>query len=319
MKKLKNIYILLLLGTALLSGCKKTSTQITTSTDDSSTQELIASDELKVNSEMDQAIDEAIAGLCICKPTSGSATINPYTIPGAVIDTSQVNSGIVNIYYYGKEADTTKTRGGSIEITLPVISKNVTPWITKGVIATITFTKYEIFYNAKNKTTLWFNGSFTITNTSGGLLNSLAVGDSLTEKVNGPISYTDNDNAVVLQLFQWHFCKTRVFNHTATDTTLITTRGDTTAGGFVNVSNWGQTRFVQNYYTSITRPIVRNTNESIFYNPLRGAKIIHGIPEPITDTLGVNSYGIPAGNNIPYGYKINWANSAGSQMKVITY
>lgn len=322
MKKNAYIYLSLIAFMAvsiLFQGCKKTTDNIVITGNDTGNQEIIASDELNVTCEMDQAIDEAVAGLCICKPTSGLPSVNPYSLAGAVIDTSQVDSGIVNVYYYGKETNPEKSRQGSVEIKLPVLSKTVVPWTTKGVTATITFTKYEVFYLNKPNTALWFNGSFTITNSSGGSLVNLAIGDSLVEKVTGPISYTANDNVALLQEYTWNFYKTRVFNYLNTDTITITTRGDTTIGGFNNVSNWGTTRFNQNYYTSILSPLVCNTAFATFYNPLSGVKKIQGIPEPIDDTLGVDKFGIPVSNGTPYGYKINWTNSSGSQAAVISY
>ncbi|HXB10927.1 MAG TPA: hypothetical protein VNZ45_02995, partial [Bacteroidia bacterium] len=127
MQKSKLTYskpLVIAIAVLLLASCKKTTTEITTSSNDSASQAIIASDELIVNNEIDQAIDEAVSGLCICKQTSGSLTINPTTIAGAVIDTSQVDSGIVNIYYYGKESNPIKSRSGTVEIRLPVVGKH---------------------------------------------------------------------------------------------------------------------------------------------------------------------------------------------------
>jgi len=241
--KVKELMLLsFITGTVLFTSCQKETTTLVTSAPDSYTQGTIASDEVFVNDEIDQAIDEAVSGLSICKPTSGSNTVNPVTVQGAVIDTSQVDSGIVNIFYYSKEADTMRARTGSLEIKLPVLNKKVIPWMTVGVRATITFTSYEINYLNTN-TSVWFKGTITVTNYSGGLLKNLLPGDSLVEKVRGPIDYTYNDNGAILTLYLWNLHRTRVLGITNTSVITVTTRGDTTINSINNVSNWGGDTF----------------------------------------------------------------------------
>ncbi len=285
--------LVMALAILLLAGCKKTTTEITTSTNDSASQGTIASDELAVNNEMDQVVDEAVASLCICKQTSGSLTINPTTIAGAVIDTSQVDSGIVNIFYYGKESNPIKSRSGNVEIKLPVVGKHLIPWTTTGVTAAITITNYEIFYSNIANKTLWFKGTINVSNANGVLIKNLIVGDSLVEKVRGPVSFTFNDNGAILYLYLWNLHRTRVIKRTVTNDTTITTWGDTTINGIANIANWGMTRLSNNYYTSITTPVFQDISTSSFYDPLSGVKSIQSIPEPLTITYGGKSIRYP--------------------------
>jgi hypothetical protein len=321
MKKRKFIFsrtLVMAFAVLLLVCCQKTTTTITKTTNDSASQATIASDELNVNNEIDQVIDEAVAGLGMCKQTSGGLTVNPSSITGAVIDTSQVDSGIVNIFYYGKESKPVKSRSGTVEIKLPVVSKHPVPWTTAGVTATVTFTNYEIFYLTIANKSLWFKGTFNVTSANGVLVKNLVVGDSLVEKVRGPVSFTYNDNGAILYLYLWNLHRTRILKRTATNDTTITTLGDTIINGINNVANWGMTRLSDNYYTSIITPVYQDISSSSYYNPLSGVKSIQAIPEPMTLTFGVNQSGTPIASS-PFGYKMTWTNKYGAQDSVISY
>jgi hypothetical protein len=319
-RRVFNGFIAIFLIFAVVTGCKKKETTvITTTVNDSSTQGIIASDELNVNDEIDQAIDEAVNGICMPVSTSGATAVNLYTIKGAVVDTSQVDSGIVNIFYYGVETDITKSRSGTVEIQLPVVHKKVTPWKTVGVKAKITITAYEVMYLNTNNLSLWFQGSFTVTNVNGKMLVSLPTTDSLVEKVNGPIGFTNNDNGAILSVYSWNLCKNRVLKVTNTAAVTVTTYGDTSINGINNIADWGTDRLNQTFYTSVTSPIFQNASTPIFYNPFSGVKIIESIPEPITVTFGVNQQGAVVTTGTPYGYNINWTTSGVARDSVISY
>jgi hypothetical protein len=301
----------------LVAACKKrTELTYTNTTDDTEEQTIIAGDEFEVNYEFDQVIAEAINASCISSTTSGGTTstnadILFTQIPDAVIDTNKINKGIITITYYGKTPDKTKERSGIIEIRHNVVSGKVVPWKTPGATVKIIFKQFEvIFANFVNKSIV-LNDTCTITNLKGGLLSTLSATDSLVDKVNAKLAFTNNDNATVLIQWIWHFNKHRVFKRNDTTITATVT-GDTTINNVSHVVTWGTTRSNQPFCTSIASPVVQNTSGSSFlYLPLRGIENIQMITEPITVTYGVDQGGYPVGIGKPYGYKFKWLNANG--------
>jgi hypothetical protein len=305
--------LLLFIGTA----CKKrTELSYTNTTDDTAEQTIIAGDEFEVNYEFDQAIAEAINASCISSTTSGGFTstntdILFTQIPDAVIDTNKINKGIITLNYYGKTPDKTKARSGIIEIRHTLVSGKIIPWKTPGAKVKIIFKQFEvIFLDFVNKSIV-LNDTCTITNLKGGLLKTLSVTDSIVDKVNAKLAFTNNDNSTVLVQWLWHFNKHRVFKLNDTTITASIT-GDTTINNVSHVATWGTTRSDQPFCTSIASPIVQNISGSSFlYIPLRGMETIRMINEPITITYGVDQSGYPVGLGKPYGYKFKWTNADG--------
>jgi hypothetical protein len=307
--------ILLLL--VLFAACKKrTEISYTNTTDDTADQTIIAGDEFEVNYEFDQAINEAVQASCISSTTSGTSTsTNPeilFTqIPDAVIDTNKINKGIITITYYGKTPDKTKARSGTLEIRHTLASGKVVPWKTPGAKVRIIFKQFEvIFLDFVNKSIV-LNDTCTITNLKGGLLKTLSPQDSVVDKVNAKLFFTNNDNATVLVQWIWNFSKHRVFK--LNDTTISATiTGDTIINNVSNVATWGTTRSDQPFCSSISSPVVQNVSGSSFlYLPIRGVENIRMINEPITLTYGVDQSGLPVSIGKPYGYKFKWINANG--------
>jgi hypothetical protein len=308
----------------LFASCeKKTGYTVDLTTDDTSTQTIIAADELNVNNEFDQVVNESLLGTTISITTSGDI-VSPSTgnilftlISNAVIDTSQINSGIIKITYFGKNADNTKGRTGEVIIRHAVDSGNVIPWKTQGAKATITFNQYEVTVLKTNKS-LWMNGECVVTNVSGGLLKkandlTLLPGDSLTDKLSAKITFTYNDNVAVIQTWTWNLNQHRIFN--LNDTTInVAIQGDTLA----DITTIGINRFDENFNTGITTPIVQIISGSfLLTEPLSGVKVINGIKEPILIIYGVSEQGNIVSNGIPFGYKIIWTNSGGERKQTV--
>jgi hypothetical protein len=312
------------------ASCKKeTGYTITKTTDDSETQAIIADDELFVNSQFDQAINDAIKATSISSTTSGDTPPPPVgnalftTIPGAVIDTAKIDSGIVKITYYGANADHTIGRSGEVIIQHGLDgSGKVIPWKTLGAHAGLSFNQYEVVVLATNKS-LWFNGSGAVNNVTGELIQNIAnsvlvPGDTLVDKIRAQIDFTFNDNVAIIQTWHWNFSYRRLFEiHDTTITASL--RGDSVINGSGNVSTWGTTRFGQEFNSNISATVSENIYGSSFiYKPLTGIKTIVGIPEQLTITYGVTAQGTPQSSGNPYGYKITWFR-AGSQQKIISY
>ena len=318
------------------TSCAKTSSTLTSYTSDSASQIITANDELKVSYEFDQVINEAILATTISYIASGNAqsigniqsigngNVQWNEIPQCYIDTAQIiDSALVRLEYYGKNADGTKGRTGWVTLQLARDgSGHVIPWRPPGAVMNITFQQYEVTVLATN-VSIWINGTATVTNITGGQLYlpaniTFPPGDSLQDKVSGNISFTYNDNSGVIVTYPWNFDHIRTFNMQNSVLT-STIRGDTAISGLNNISTSGTTRLSYPFYTQITKPVVQSISSAyILSNPLSGEKVINGIPEPITIDYGVNSSGNVVQNN-PYGYKMTWTHGGGQAVCVVSY
>jgi hypothetical protein len=297
----------------VLAGCAKEQTTKIETTTNSASQTTIATDELTLSNEFDQAADDAIAVIC-----------NPkITLPGADIDTSQFNLGIITIYYNGKEPDGTKSRSGSDSIHQNMVGGKVVPWGTPGTTASMTLgcinaPGCEIQF-LNNNTSMRFNGTATLTNIRGGYLQNITAGDSLVVKIKGSLSYTFNDNSATVTYYPFNLNQVR---YITTNGTILTaaTLADTSIGGYSNVCHWGLDRFGNSYYTTINTVVTQNiTTAALSYNPLSGVKDIQYIEEPILCTYGVNQQGNPITSGTPYGFYISWINNGGGAQAIVPY
>lgn len=301
-KKEHRYSIYCLLFVFVWTSCAKVETTKNYTVTNTTAQTTIASDEVLINNEFDQAADDAIAVICN----------HQATIPGATVDTSQLSLGIIMIDYFKNEADGTKSRTGSDSIHENVVNKHLVPWGSPGTIATITFgtvnlPNYEVLF-LNNGNSVTFSGKATLTNISGGLLQNVSAADSLKTHIRGTIQFTYNDNATQIQYYPWSFNQLRTFG---ADTNIFAvTTGDTSINGLPNIGVWGTTRLNTTFYTAITSPIIQNISDALLsYNPLKGTKTIEGIAEPISCQYGVNSAGIYQGGGKPYGFHITWTDN----------
>jgi hypothetical protein len=288
----------------LLGSCKKVETIRTYTVTDTTAQTTIALDEVTVNSEFDQAADDAI--MVMCNPKA--------SVVGAAVDTSQLSSGIIIIDYFGDETGGSKSRTGSDSIHENLVNGHVVPWGNPGTTATITFgtitlPAYEVLFLNNGNASITFTGSATLTNVSGGLIQNVIQGDSLVEHIRATVSFTYNDNASVVQLFAWNLNQIRVFSITNTGM-FASTRGDTAISGYSNIGTWGITRLGTSFCTATNSPTIQNiSNAALSYNPLSGTKTIEEIAEPINCVYGVNSQGIIQASGTPYGFYITWTDN----------
>lgn len=305
-KKIQAVFSYGLCLALMCTGCAKETTSRVNTTSNASTQSIIASDELTLNNELDQAVDDAIAVL----------SNHNAAIAGALSDS--ISPAVYEINYFGNEANNTKSRTASDSIHL-----NAASWATAGATATITFgdannSAYEVQFKTNN-TSITLTGKATIINVSGGLLQNLTPADSMVVHIKASVSYTYNDNAAVVQLYTWNFNQLRTFRKS--DTTInASTHGDTAIKNFVNIESWGLNRYGDSAYCTTTSSIVQNiTNLNLAYNPLSGTGIIQNIAEPISSTYGVNQQGTIMSSGTPYGFIISWNNNGGQAQNVIGY
>jgi hypothetical protein len=305
-----------LVSILILTGCKKVETTRTYTVSNTISQNIIASDEVIINNELDQFVDDAITVL-----SNHNATIAGAYPPDSV------SPSFIELTYSDKQYDISKARTGADSIHIaPGIS-----WGTPGTTATLAFQDinqplgYEVFYYSlippsSDTASLTFLGNISITNVHGGLLQNLTPGDSIVVHIRASkVSFTFNDQAALIQLFPISVNEIRTFTMSG-NTIYATTRGDTSISGYSNVGSFGTNRLGYTYYSTITYPLVQNiSNLSLSYNPLYGEKIIEGIPEPITSIYGVNSSGSAQASGSPYGFHISWTDNGVLGASVLPY
>jgi hypothetical protein len=323
MKTQKNIFKFgpvshLLLAIGFLAGCTKVDTTKSYTVSDTTQQTYIATDEVNVNNEFDNAVDDAIAALC-----------NHETdVAGAVVDS--ISPNVIEIDYYGKETQLTKQRAGGDSIYLRGLL-----WDVPQATASITFgddnqsiPEYEVTFLNSNSSLTFQNplsslrivGNAKITNVSGILIQNLTATDSMVVQVRATIAFTWNDQSAAPQTFTWYINQIRTYT-LSNGSIIATTRGDTVING-VLVSTWGTDRFSNSFYTITTQSDVQNISvANLSYNRLSGASTITGISEPIYSTYGVNNQGNIVTSGTPYGFYFHWTdnNALGSVVSPYYY
>lgn len=319
---------LILFAFLSLVSCKKQSTHTLTNIhDDSALQSVVGADEVEINNVFEQVLNEVIKASSITPTTNGKIAGNILytTIVGGGIDTNQLASGIIKITYYGQNLEKTKGRHGIVYVKFELDSSGkVVPWKIKGTTIVLTFDQYEVVYLLKANKSIWLNGTCTITNTSGGTLgnisdSTLVPGNILTDKVRAQLTFTHDDHVAKIQTWPWNFNRTRTFSLKDTNV-VVSIKGDTTLNGISNVVSWGTARSESPFYTEATTPVEYCISGSGFLiKPLNGAKVIHGIPSPITITYGVDNLGNPVTTGNPFGFRLNWLLAGYPKKAVLAY
>lgn len=238
------------------------------------------------------------------------------TIPcGATVDTTLISQGQVTVTYNGANCNGTRTRTGSIVLQLPYDAGTgvVTPWSDAGSTFTITYNAFQVTSVSTGKS-ITFNGTRTITNVSGGLVDASSTFTTpIVHHVTGIMQMTfDNGTSRT-----WNSDRTRTIARTNGVTT-ITITGNATQGGYSNVGMWGINRLGNTFYVSIDSPVVLSS--TCDYNPVSGIRIHHGVIRELTVTYGVDVSGNLVTSGCPYGFKLNWTDRNGNpKQAVISY
>ena len=299
---------MLLAGAAVMSlvlfSCKKE----TTTPDDSSDQTTQASDDAKIEGNVDQALDDANTAVGDVQSMSGKTTYIP--ICGATIDTTQKSSGIITITYDGTTACVggTVTRGGSIQLTL-----TGGQWKDAGAKITIAFTNYKVTRISDGKS-ITFNGSKSITNVNGGLVSQITGSATVVHKAHGSLNITFDDGTVR----SWNIARKRTYSLNGSSVLQIKVEGDTTIT-YANTVIWGTNRKGSAFNVVISTPIEANATCG-WHKPTTGVRIHKGLARELTVTFGVDNAGNPVSSGCAYGYKLNWTNAKGTaKQAVINY
>ena len=320
------------LALTFVISCKKSDS----TTDDTAVQSQTASDDARVNSELENVTNDVNGAVSSASSHNWStAKLAFATLPGVTAwpcDTTKVKfdstttSHSIIFNYSGTGCNGNTTRTGTITVTLNNYTTGTpiaTFWSTKGSSVSITYSNYSITKIATGQNIV-FNGTTTITNVSGGLLINLAAStaDSIVHSVtsnNLQITFSDGTQRT------WSISRQKTWKNITPaggpPVYQISITGTATQGGYSNVAAWGTTRSGSTFYVQFTSPIVFNSTCG-WFEPTSGVRVINALAHPITETFGTDASGNPitysvTAGNCPSYFKINWTNAANVARQVV--
>jgi len=317
--KLKNLFRLTILAASfstLLLGCKKDDSNSTTGAATTATDLQTSSDDLTmVSNESDAVSDDAVASLngnvSVSGRADGDGNIKINVCDATITYDTTSTTKTITIVYNGANCSGNRERTGTVTIAVPKGQH----WNKAGSVIDITINALTIT-RIKDGKTIVINGTKTITNTSGGLLQNLASLQTIVNDVSANLSITFKSGLVR----SWQTSKHRVFTY---DNGIVETVTGTHSDGTNNdISVWGTTRFGVGFSNLITSPKV--FAQSCDFNLTSGQdSIIRS--DKITSVI---SYGLDATGNVAtacpvaseggyYYAKLVWSN--GNNGKVYTY
>jgi hypothetical protein len=301
----------------LFAACNKSNSagSSTTSSTTPAQIETQTDDETQVSNEMDASITDVNNALNTQSTVSGNTSTSyvngiqttggpsggnldiDYTICDGTVTMDTAN-GLrqVIITYNGNNCWGNRIRNGVVVISIPVGVR----WRDTGAVVTVDFQNLKIT-RVRDGKTITFNGTYTYTNVTGGLLVDLATRDSITHTITADsvsIEFADSATRV------WSVSRQRVFTYN--DGVVITTTGTHSDGTNTDVSVWGTNRYGNSFETLITQPKV--IQQSCDYRLTSGQTETIRPAVTTTVTYGLDSNGDPTScpGTGTYYYKVVW-------------
>lgn len=276
----------------------------------------VSEDNKNIQSNVDNVVNEANQVLSGSNGFSGKTeNLGAYSdsLCGAEIDTSLKSQGIITLIFDGVTNCSNRIRSGKVKLTLQGFSTGAR-WKDVNAKLTIDYIDYKVTRVNDNKS-LTFNGTNTLTNTSGGNAVLLVFGmqNQLIHDVNGNnliVKFDDESTST--------FNLSRRYTHTYSNSVYqVKGEGTGTENGISNLENWGITREGDNFTSQVVEPVI--------WNSTCGAhKPVEGKLEIIVDAKDFNfltTFGVDASGNVvtsgcPWGLKVEWAykNKTGSKL-----
>jgi hypothetical protein len=261
------------------TACKKDSSTQQQQEDPAAQLSSHTDDESRVSTEMDAVNWDT--DVALESSTSFSGRMENELGFGATISYDTTGSvKKLTITYSGDDSTQTKTRSGSVIVTVPA----GVHWKDAGATVTITYNNLKIVRKSDNKS-ITINGTHTLTNVSGGLVRSLPNSQEIVHTLTSSnMSITFNDGTQRT----WQVARKRVYTYSGG--LVITITGTHTEGAQSNIAEWGTDRFGHSFTTAITEPL-RIKQECNFR--LTSGQVTHttaGITAAVT--FGLNADGI---------------------------
>lgn len=308
MKKiLSNISLMLLAIAALtLNSCRKED-----ATDDSQSARDAASVSNALNATDDDAVNAAAQVSSISGKTGGAIALN--AICGATV--TDTGGQEINLSYNGTTNCEGVIRSGSITIQLT----SGAHWRDVGAVLTITISNLQIT-DVATAATYTLQGSYTITNESGGLAYNVFVNGAA-----GPVVHRHQGNLQVEfangTSRTWAIDRTRTY--TLTSQNYVNIELSSEASG--NVESKGTNRFGDNFTNTIQTPIQASNISSCLWKPYVGTYIHQISNRTATVNFGVTINDQPAGAtenscaNVADGYFITYQHNGRTLTRFVEY
>ncbi|MEO6838163.1 MAG: hypothetical protein ABI261_09140 [Ginsengibacter sp.] len=248
-KSLFRLTILAVSFSTVLLGCKKDNSNSSTDGSTAANIQTSSDDLTMVSNESDAVSDDAVAALngnvSVSGRTAGIDNIDITVCDATVTYDTTSTTKTVTIVYNGSNCSGNRTRTGTVTIAVPK-GQN---WNKAGSSVTITIDALAIT-RVKDGKTIIINGTKTITNTSGGLIQNLATLGSIVNDVSANLSITFNIGLVR----SWQTSKHRVFTYN--NGIVETVTGTHSDGTNNDIATWGTNRFGVTFTNMITVPKV---------------------------------------------------------------
>ena len=241
-KSLSRLTILALSFSIVLLGCKKDNSNSSTNGSTAANVQTSSDDLTMVSNESDAVSDDAVAALNGNVSVSGRTTGIDLTVCDATITYDTTSSTkTITIVYNGSNCSGNRTRTGTVTIAVPLGQH----WNKAGSLVTITIDALTITRLRDGKTII-INGTKTITNTSGGLIQNLATLGSIVNDVSANLSITFASGLTR----SWQTSKHRVFTYN--NGIVETVTGTHSDGTNNDIATWGIDRFGVTFTHMIT-------------------------------------------------------------------
>jgi hypothetical protein len=300
----RHLPVLVLAIFTTFTACKKETKPVDSATELSAH----ADDQSQVSAQVDAVTNDIGSAIEGSAAYSGKVLNPPYAVScdASVTFDSTSNPRKVTITYSGS-CNSGYTRTGSVVVTMPA---NVR-WKDQGAALTVNYQNLKVT-RASDKKSITINGTFTITNLSGGLLYSLATQPSITHTLTSSgMSITFDDNTQ----HTWQIAKRQVFTYN--NGIVLTVTGDHTDGNKEHIAEWGTNRYGHAFTTSTVEPLVIRQDCNF---RLTSGEIKHEGFGTATATFGLDVNGnpttCPSGNG-HYYFKLTWTGLLGSSASVI--
>jgi hypothetical protein len=277
-------------------------------------------DQTRVNNETDAIANDV--NLTLSSPGASSASGASYrgqvetaglvTIKSLICDASVAadttdNPRTFTITYNGANCSGTRTRTGTVVVSIPAGQH----WRDAGTTITVSIQNLKITRLRDNKTII-LNGTHLYTNVSGGSLINLPTLGSITHTITGDsMSITFDDGSQRL----WNFARKRVYTYN--DGVAITTTGMHSDGTNTGIAAWGTNRYGNSFEAIITQPFV--IMQDCNFRLTAGSEEILRPDITINVTFGLDSTG--NATSCPglgaYYFKAAWQGPGGGSGSVI--
>lgn len=243
--------------------------------------------------------------------------INSATLCGAVVDTSNIYSGVLSINFTGGVCDNRKREG---RIVFTIQNYPGKRWKQKGCVMKIDFQAYKVTNMVSNKI-VQFDGTEYLTNESGGtwyelkylnqpsLLHTLSATDLI-------VRFDRGENAAysIGRQTTYTFSKNIIF---------ASMEGTGVQGDLLGLECWGQTRTGAAFTSQVVSPVTWNTTCGTSW--LTGGEInlkVDSKDFELNMLFNTDSQGTPVNLNTGqcgYGWQLKWSYKRNTNKRIFTY